>query len=136
MSPGPEEKRFERRLRPYRKDHERARAELSDVEFILRGSIALRRLPCGQPTCSCRATGKGHGPYYQITWREGGKTESRFLHPSLVPLYREWLSNGHALDRIVDRMLTISRRAADAVRADEAKRVKAAKAAKRSRGRR
>lgn len=135
MSVDPEEKRFERKLRPYRGDQRRVRAQFGDLGFVLRGSIALRRLPCGKPKCGCRASGKGHGPYYQITWKEGGKTESRFLPPTLVPLYREWLSNGHGLDRIVDRLLALSRRAADAVRAEEAERLRVARRSQRSRGR-
>ncbi len=131
----PEEKRFERLLRPYRKDRERAREELADLGFTLRGSIGLRRFSCGKAGCRCRTSGKGHGPYYQITWKEGGKSRSCILPPELVPLYQEWLSNGRALDQVVDRMLAVSRKAADAVRGAQAHRAPAEGARKRYRRR-
>ncbi len=129
-SSDPKQEPFEDWLRPYRKEYSRTRARVEGVGLVLRGSIGLRRVPCGKPTCRCRRSGKGHGPYYQITWAEGGRTKSRFLSPTLVPLYREWLANAHTLDRIVERMLSISREAADAVRSKEAKRVQARKAPK------
>ncbi len=135
MTTEAEEGQFERRLRPYRTDHESVKAELARLGFTLRGTIALRRLRCGKPSCRCRTGGKGHGPYYQITWNEGGRTVSRWLTPELVPLYRTWVSNGRELDRVVDRMLAVSRKAADAVREDEPRRATAAGGRKRHRRR-
>lgn len=133
--PRPEkEERFEQWLRPYREEYARVVAGVDEVGFVLRGSIGFRRIPCGQPTCSCRDSGVGHGPYYQVTWKEGGKTVSRFLPVSVVPLYRAWIANAHALDRVVERMHEVSRQAAEAVRVQEAQRGKAGKSSRNRQG--
>ena len=130
-------KRFERRLRPFQKSYARVRAHVQEVGFVVRGSIEQRRLQCGQPSCRCRKDpSRRHGPYYLVTWKEGGKTVCRVLPSSVVPLYREWISNARTLDRVLDRMRATSLNAADAVRAGEARRIKAAKASKRPRNRR
>lgn len=123
----PVERPFEGSLRLYRKEQRRVQRGLARTGFVLRGTIALRRLPCGKPGCRCRANGTGHGPYYQITWQEGGKTVSRFLAPNLVPLYRAWISNDRALRKAMNRMLAVSRKAADAVRTEESVRAKGSK---------
>ena len=128
---GADRDRFKGHLRPLRKKYLQARARVQEVGLVVRGSIDRRRLQCGQPSCRCQQDpSRWHGPYYLITWKEGGKTVCRVLPPAVVPLFREWISNARALDRILDQMRTISRDAADAVRTEEAKRVKAARASK------
>jgi len=136
-SPRSKRNRFERRLRPFRKKYARVRARVQQVGFVVRGSIDRRRLQCGKPSCRCRQDpSQWHGPYYLVTWKEGGKTVCRVLPSGMVPLYRKWVSNARALDLVLDQMREISRDAADAVRAEETDRVRSTKPPKRHQGRR
>jgi len=108
------------RLRDYRKRYERVKARLRRVGFIVRGSFVRQRLLCGNPNCRCRKNAKlRHGPYYSITWKEKGRTVSRFLPTKVVPLYRQWNRNARLLKGMLAQMHEISRAAADCVRAAE-----------------
>ncbi len=45
---------------------------------------------CGKPNCSTCRSGKGHGPYWYATWRDGGSTRSFYVGrklPESVPVY-------------------------------------------------
>jgi len=115
-------------LAAQRADYERAKAALRRLGFVFRGSLTVRRLPCGEPTCRCHADPKRlHGPYHQVSWKEGGKTVSRFLPATIVPSYREWVGNARTLQAIIDRMQRISRKAADAALTRETAKVRAAR---------
>jgi hypothetical protein len=65
---------------------ERRRAELyrelSQVGDFRRGSLNEVRRRCGRPNCACAQPGHpGHGPQYNLTRSEGGKTVARHLKP-------------------------------------------------------
>jgi hypothetical protein len=67
-------------------DLERRRAdlyrELGQVGDFRRGSLNEVRRKCGKPNCSCAQPGHpGHGPQYNLTRSEGGKTVARHLKP-------------------------------------------------------
>ena len=73
-----------------------------------------RRLSCGNPHCLCsRDPTKLHGPYYQLSWKEQGKSVSRFLSPEELGLYRQWIDNRRKLVAITDKMHDISEEARD-----------------------
>ena len=118
-------------LRGYRKRYERVKAQLRGMGFIVRGSFVQQRLPCGNPNCRCRRNAKfRHGPYHSITWKEKGRTVSRFLPANVVPLYRQWNRNARFLKAILAQMHEISRAAADCVRAAQTVNRKAMKSRK------
>lgn len=121
----PQSKRLQRRLQAYRKEYARVTARLQKVGFIFKGSITQRRLPCGNPMCRCRDPRHWHGPYYQVSWKQNGKTVSRILPAKIVPLYREWIANARAITAILRQMQEISRKAADSIQAAEITRGKA-----------
>lgn len=107
-----EKEDFQKRLLACWKEYEQVKARIKEVGFICEGSLVERRLPCGNPNCHCHKDRKNlHGPYYQLSWKEKGKTVSRYLSPEEACLYREWIDNRRRLAAIKNEMLAISRRA-------------------------
>jgi hypothetical protein len=104
-------RQLEARLAAARADYEAAKARLEEIGFIAEGSLVERYMPCGKPTCRCVDPAYLHGPYYQLSWKEAGKTVSRRLSAEEARLYREWIDNRRSLESIVDEMKSISRNA-------------------------
>jgi uncharacterized protein DUF6788 len=69
-------------------------------------------MQCGKPNCAC-ATDRAsqHGPYYQLSWKEKGKTVSRRLPAEHARLYRQWIANRQGLQSIIQRMHGVSQKA-------------------------
>jgi len=119
MKTQPKPQKVQKQLQAYRKEYEREKARLQKVGFFFKGSITQRRLPCGNPNCRCRKPKHWHGPYYQISWKEKGKTVSRFIPAKIVHLYREWIDNARSLTSILHKMQVISRKVADRIQTAE-----------------
>jgi len=87
-------------------------AQLAEVGFISQGSVVASYTSCGKPTCRCASDPDArHGPYWQWTRAVRGRTVGQRLTASEAALYRQWIANQRALDRIVSRMQQISRSA-------------------------
>lgn len=113
----PVKKDIEKGLRAYHKQYERTKARIQRMGFICRGSITERWQTCGTPNCGChKDPKKRHGPYYQLSWKEKGKTVSHYLSPEQVHTYREWMDNRRMLMDLIDQMESISRKAGDCIR--------------------
>lgn len=92
-------------------------AELTDIGLVLRGTIALRLMRCGNPTCRCRAhPPQLHGPYYVWTRKVAGKTVTAMLPPNQAAICQDWSRNMRKLDRIVKELQALGLRAATLVR--------------------
>jgi hypothetical protein len=78
---------------------------------IRRGSLVRRFMPCGKSGCCCQASPPQlHGPYYQWTRKVRGKTVTVRLTQAEARLFKEWISNGRQLDKIVAQMEAVSLR--------------------------
>ncbi len=98
-------------------EHERRYRELAgqlaDIDLIYSGSITRRYTRCGTPGCKCHADPPQlHGPYYQWTAKENGKTVTRRLNPAEAALYKEWIDNDRELRRILQQMRQVAAKAA------------------------
>jgi hypothetical protein len=100
-------------LRQCRREYARLKARLRAVGFICEGSLVERWMRCGKPNCACASGRRGdlHGPYFQLSWKEQGKTVSRRLPPEHAALYRQWVANRQRLQSIIQKMHQVSRRA-------------------------
>jgi hypothetical protein len=99
-------------LRRCRTEYAQLKARLREVGFICEGSLVERWLRCGKPNCACASDrGSWHGPYFQLSWKEKGKTVSRRLPPEHAALYRQWVANRQRLQSIIQKMQNVSRRA-------------------------
>ena len=57
-------------------------AELGQVGDFRRGSLNEVRRKCGKPNCACAVPGHpGHGPQWNLTRKEGGRTRTVHLRP-------------------------------------------------------
>jgi len=100
---------LQRKLRSYAKLYREVKQQIHEVGFICGGSLVERRMTCGNPKCPCsRDPEKLHGPYRQLSWKEKGKSVSRFLSSDETALYREWIDNRHKLSAIIDKLYDIS----------------------------
>ena len=69
-------------------------------------------MQCGKPNCACaRDRASRHGPYFQLSWKEKGKTVSRRLSPEHATLYHQWVANRQRLESIIQKMQQVSRKA-------------------------
>lgn len=102
---------LERRIEACRGDYEAAKAALAEVGFTCEGSLVTRYRSCGNPNCCCVDPDQRHGPYYQLSWKQEGKTMSRLLAEDEADLYREWIGNRRRLQAALDTMRDISHRA-------------------------
>jgi intergrase/recombinase len=69
---------------------------LSENLDVLRGSLAETYLTCGTPGCRCHE-GEKHGPYYILSWSEGGKRRSVHVPADKVERVRRMIANYQAV---------------------------------------
>ncbi len=108
----------ERALRQCQADYDSAKARLAQCGFICGGSLSEIYTCCLNPNCRCADPANRHGPYWQLTWKEAGKTVSRRLTAEEAELYRNWIANRHQLEAAVAEMHDVSRRAGEHLLSD------------------
>lgn len=103
---------LQKRLRAAQEEYARLKGRIRDVGFICEGSLVERWMRCRKPNCRCAADPPQlHGPYYQLTWKERGKSVCRNLPPEHARLYQEWISNRRELDALLKQMKAVSQKA-------------------------
>ena len=104
---------YQRRLESLAADYQAAKARLAEVGFTCEGSRVERYTSCHNPNCRCADPAQRHGPYWQLSWKEHGRTVSRIISNEEAQPYREWIANRRHLEEILARMRDISRHAAE-----------------------
>lgn len=87
---------------------QRLLARLPPLDQVLRGSVLMRELRCGKPTCHC-ALGAGHVANYLTVSFGGGRTEQISLPAALVAQAREGVANYQAWWDAVEAISAINR---------------------------
>lgn len=100
------------RLASYQRRYRELAAQLADVGYISAGSITRRYTKCTNENCRCHH-GHPHGPYWQWTAKEAGKTITRRLTPAEARLYQEWIDNDRQLRKILAQMRRIAAQASE-----------------------
>jgi hypothetical protein len=101
-------------LAGYERRYRELASRLAAIGLIYSGSITRRYTRCGTPGCKCHADPpEMHGPYYQWTAKENGKTVTRRLNVTEVELYQEWIDNDRQLRRILQQMRQIAVKVAE-----------------------
>jgi hypothetical protein len=78
---------------------------IAQIDGVLPGSVVVRHMRCGKPTCACRANPpRLHGPYIQWTRSVEGKTVTRFLTPEQLERYRPWFDNAKRIKQLVTEL--------------------------------
>lgn len=89
-------------------------AQITQIGFILPGSINIVMNRCGKPRCACHADPpKPHGPYITWTRKIAGKTVTRRLTAEQAERYRPWIENSHRLRELINELETLSLQAAE-----------------------
>ena len=96
----------------YQTQYAQLKTHLREVGFICEGSLVERWMRCGKPNCACANNrANWHGPYFQLSWKDKGKTVSRRLPPEQAELYRQWVANRQRLQAIIQEMQQVSQKA-------------------------
>ncbi|MBN1472609.1 MAG: hypothetical protein JW925_12575 [Syntrophaceae bacterium] len=82
-----------------KKRYEQLKKMIGDVEYILKGTITDRYYDLGGKTC---------GPYYQWTFKEGGKTKTVNLSKEQNEEYGKAIRNYKKIKEILKEMEEIS----------------------------
>lgn len=85
-------------------------SNLPPLEEVLRGSVFVRTLRCGKPSCRC-ARGEGHRATYLSVTLPGGSTEQISLPPHLVPLAKRWVANYRKWSKTLEKASDTNRQA-------------------------
>ena len=86
--------------------------ELNSVDYFCKGTVLKRMMKCGQQRCACHQDpAKRHGPYFEWTYKEKGKTINRRLRPEEAPVYQESIQQYRKLKSILKRMEQVSKNA-------------------------
>jgi hypothetical protein len=111
----PSKAQLERRLERLQRDYQAVKARLSEVGFICEGSLTELYTSCGNPNCRCADPEHRHGPYWQLTWKEQGKTVTRRLPTEDAAIYQQWIANRRQLEAALEQMRDLSRQAGEQI---------------------
>jgi hypothetical protein len=90
-------------------------AQLAAIRFVWPGTIQWRMMTCGKPACACHADpSMRHGPYPYWTSKKAQKTVSILLNKDEASVYEDWIANRRRLEKIVEQIKRLSRKAAKA----------------------
>jgi hypothetical protein len=99
-------------LQRYQAQFRALRAQLAELGFFCKGTVLERRMTCGKPACACGTEpARRHGPYFEWTYKEAGKTVNVRLTPEAVAAYRAGTAEWRRLRRLLTRLESLSRRA-------------------------
>ena len=88
------------------------RQELQKLEYFCKGTVLVRRMKCGQPSCACHADPtKRHGPYWEWTYKAQTKTVNVRLSPAAGPLYKAASQQYRRLKALLKQLEKVSRTA-------------------------
>lgn len=91
--------------RPWAATRRGLAAELSRIDGVLPGSVVVRHMRCGKPSCACKADPPAlHGPYIQWTRTVDGKTVTRFLSEEQLARYQPWFDNARRLKELLAKL--------------------------------
>jgi hypothetical protein len=89
-------------------------AEFARLGLALPGTLLQRSVRCGWPSCRCHANPPQlHGPYWQWTRKQAGKTVSRLVPDDQVDDYRQWIDNHRRLRELVTELEDLTLAVAD-----------------------
>ena len=88
--------------------------QIPELGLISQGSVVRRHTTCRTPGCRCHADPPQlHGPYWQWTRYDSGKTVTRRLTEPQARLYQQWIANRRRLITIVAEMEEVGEQAAE-----------------------
>ena len=78
--------------------------EIAGIDLICSGTLLERTKSCGKPNCRCATDPQArHGPYYEWSWREGGKLRHKIVPAEKADRVREAILNHRTVQELLDR---------------------------------
>lgn len=91
---------------------EELKAALTQIEYFSKGTVLARMVKCGRPKCPCGVNPKKrHGPYFEWTYKENGKTVNVRLTAEAAPIFQSAAKQYRALKSTLARLEKLSRQA-------------------------
>ena len=88
------------------------KADLARIEYFSKGTLLARMIKCGKPNCPCGADPKKrHGPYFEWTYKEQGKTVNVRLTAKAAPVFQAASQQCRKLKSTLARLERLSRQA-------------------------
>lgn len=87
----------------------RLRTKLLNRLDVMTGSIVESYRTCGKPGCKCQE-GEKHGPYYLLTWSEGGRTKTCHIPKEKLPDVKRMTQNYQEAREALRKLGEINRR--------------------------
>lgn len=95
---------------------ERVSKKLSEIGFVLPGTLVNKKMRCGKKSCACRAEPPTlHGPYWVWTRKVKGKTVTRMLSDDQVKRYAIWFQNWRRLRELTTELQALSLEAMESI---------------------
>jgi hypothetical protein len=111
----PSQAELKRRLERLSADYEAAKAKLAEIGFTCEGSLIERYTTCNNANCRCSDPEQRHGPYWQLSWKQAGKTVSKLLPADDAALYQQWIDNRRRLEAALEQMRDLSHQAGEQI---------------------
>lgn len=88
------------------------KAALTQIEYFSKGTVLARMVKCGRPKCPCGVNPKKrHGPYFEWTYKEKGKTVNIRLTAAAAPIFQSAANQYRTLKSDLARLEKLSRQA-------------------------
>jgi len=105
--------RWRQRISQLRKIRGRLENQLMRPRAMRIGSVVKQYMFCGKASCAChRDPQKKHGPYYYLSYKEGGLSRYKYLGKATSPAV-EWARNYQVFQRGMAQLGRIHREVID-----------------------
>lgn len=91
---------------------EELKTALTQIGYFSKGTVLARMVKCGRPKCPCGVNpGKRHGPYFEWTYKDKGKTVNVRLTAEAAPIFQNAAKQYRTLKSSLARLEKLSRQA-------------------------
>jgi hypothetical protein len=83
---------------------------LEQIDCFCKGTVLKRMMKCGKAYWPCASDPtKRHGPYFELTYKDNGKTVNVKLSPQAAPLYQAAAQQYRKLKTLLQRLDKLSK---------------------------
>ena len=88
---------------------ELVKLKISEIDFVVPGSLRTIYSRCGRSYCACQTNKKArHGPYVLWDRKVDGKTTSKMVSKKMAVQIKKWIENRNKLEELIQDLLEIS----------------------------
>ena len=89
---------------------EKVKAELLKIGEMRPGSLSQQYSSCQKPGCKCvdPVRPQKHGPFYQLSYSQRGKSSTQFVRPQFVPEVRKQLAAYKKFKALTEKWIALA----------------------------